>query len=436
MVDAGRAALGFHPGTSADAEWFGDLNRSRFAGPIAPQQRRMSAEMSTDTLAVHAGTYEDPITGAIGTPIFQTSTFRLGADSYEAFEAGAIRDVPIYSRYGSPNQWTVQEKIAALEGAESAVVTASGMSAISASIFALTNKGSHIISGYDIYGGTYNLLREDMPSCGRDVTFVDIVDTDAIRSAMRPETSMILVESLTNPLLKLIDLPSIAEIARENHALFMVDNTFMTPVNRKPHRQGADLVIHSATKYLGGHSDLTSGMVTGKRKFLDRVWSQVLRLGGTADPSVCFMLERGMKTLALRVRQQSGNAAQIAGFLQSHPRIERVFYPTLDRRVRSGDEAVTAPGYGGVVSFQVQGGDDVALDVMHRLCIPYTATSLGGVESLVSMPTNTSHSSLTAKQKASIGIGGGLIRMAVGIEDPHELIADLDQALNSSGSPS
>ncbi|MET7900518.1 aminotransferase class I/II-fold pyridoxal phosphate-dependent enzyme [Streptomyces sp. NPDC005355] len=385
----------------------------------------MPRSASPDTLAVHAGTYEDPTTGSVGTPIFQTSTFKLNDDSYSAFSDGALRDVPIYTRYGNPGQWAVQEKVAALEGGESAVVTASGMSAIASTVFTLTNKGSHIISGYDVYGGTYNLLREDMPSCGRDVTFVDPLNTDAIKNAIRPETQVLLFESLTNPLLKMPPIEAIAEIARSANALLVVDNTFLTPINMRPLSLGADLVVHSATKYIGGHSDVTAGFVVGRRKFLDKIWAQTLRFGATADPLCCFLLERGAKTLPLRVERQNRNSAAIADFLSRHDQVTRVHYPTVNDEV----EASTCQGYGGVVSFEVAGGDDHAFEVMRNLRIPYVATSLGGVESLVSMPSNTSHSSLTARQKALIGINPGLIRMAVGIESVDELIEDLDQAL-------
>jgi cystathionine beta-lyase/cystathionine gamma-synthase len=418
-----RSALGFEEGRTPEAAWFNDLTRKRSTGPVSPQHRIMPRSASPNTLAVHAGTYDDPTTGSVGTPIFQTSTFKLNDDSYSAFSDGALRDVPIYTRYGNPGQWAVQEKVAALEGGESAVVTASGMSAIAGTIYALTNKGSHIISGYDVYGGTYNLLREDMPSCGRDVTFVDPLDVGAIKNAIRPETQVLLFESLTNPLLKMPPIGEIAEIARSANALLVVDNTFLTPINMRPLSLGADVVVHSATKYIGGHSDVTAGFVVGRRKFLDKIWAQTLRFGAIADPLCCFLLERGAKTLPLRVERQNSNTAAIADFLSRHPAVIRVHYPTVNGGGGTGQ------GYGGVVSFEVAGGDERAFEVMGRLRIPYVATSLGGVESLVSMPGNTSHSSLTVRQKAMIGINPGLIRMAVGIESAAELIEDLDQAL-------
>ncbi|MBZ4322543.1 aminotransferase class I/II-fold pyridoxal phosphate-dependent enzyme [Streptomyces sp. SCA2-4] len=426
-----RTAIGFEEGRNDGAKWFGDLTRSRFAGPVTPHHRVLSRDVSPETLAVHAGTYEDPVTGAVGTPVFQTSTFLLDDASYAAFSDGTSRDVPIYTRYGNPSQWSVQEKIAALEGSRSALVTSSGMSATAGTIYALTNAGSHIVSAYDVYGGTYNLLREDMPSAGREVTFVDPCDLDAVRAAIRPETQLLFFETLTNPLLKAPSVRGLAEIAREANALLVVDNTFLTPVNMRPLEHGADVVVHSATKYLAGHSDLTAGAVVGRRKFLDRIWAQTLRFGGTLEPIAAFLLERGMKTLPLRVREQNANALEVARFLAGHERVAAVHHPELGGPRYADLEYADYRGFGGMVSFEVRGGDVAALEFMKKLRIPYVATSLGGVESLVSMPSNTSHSSLTARQRSRIGINPGLVRFSVGIENVRDLVRDLDEALGA-----
>lgn len=430
FVVSSRTALGFEEGRNTGSQWFSDLRRRRFAGPITPQHKFLPRDTSIETLAVHAGTYEDPVTGSVGTPIFQTSTFRLDDESYSAFADGAMRDVPIYSRYGNPSQWAVQERIAALEGGPSAMVTSSGMSAIASTIYALTNGGSHIISAYDVYGGTYNLLREDMPSSGREVSFVDPLDPDAIRAAVRPETQLLFFETLSNPLLKAPAIRDIARIAKEANALLVVDNTFLTPVNMRPLELGADIVVHSATKYLAGHSDLTAGAIVGRRKFLDHIWAQALRFGGTLEPLSCFLLERGIKTLALRVRAQNEGARRIARFLAAHEQVAAVHHPALDGTSAPGLTPDDCTGHGGMVSFEVRGGDEAALDFMSRLTIPYVATSLGGVESLVSMPSNTSHSSLTSGQRARIGINPGLVRFSVGIENVQDLMADLSTALD------
>lgn len=431
MRENSRTALGFTSDPPDDVNWFNDLDRRRTAGPRLPQNRTLDRPAKQATVAVHSGTYEDPVTGSVGTPVFQTSTFLLDEASYRAFSEGATRDVPIYTRYGNPSQWSVQEKIAALEGAESALVTSSGMSSIAAAVYALTNNGSHVVTAHDVYGGSYNLMREDMPSAGREVTFVDPTDPERIARAMRPETQLLFFETLTNPLLKAPPLREISRIARDNDALLVVDNTFLSPVNMRPLELGADVVVHSATKYLNGHSDLTAGCVAGSRKFLDRIWSQTQRFGGSLEPLSCFLLERGMKTLPLRMRAQNGNATGIAAFLAAHPKVVHVHHPSLPEYPCTHLGEDVHGGYGGMVSFEVRGGDEAALKLMHHLGIPYVATSLGGVESLVSMPANTSHSSLTAAQRAAIGIRPGLIRYSAGIEDLDDLLDDLGRALDA-----
>lgn len=427
-----RAAIGFDYAAGQEAHWFSELTRKRSSGPVTTQNRIMSRSTSLETLAIHAGTYDDPVTGSVGTPIFQTSTFLLDDLSYQAFAVGSVRDVPIYTRYGNPSQWSVQEKIAALENGESALVTSSGMSAIASTIYALTNSGSHIVSAYDVYGGTYSLLREDMPSAGREVTFVDPTDVAAVLGAIRPETQLMFFESLTNPLLKVPPIRELAEIARSANALLVVDNTFLTPMNVRPLNLGATIVVHSATKYLSGHSDLTAGAVVGPRKFLDRVWSQTLRFGGTLEPLSCILLERGLKTLAIRMASHNKNAEALARYLAFHEAVQKVYHPSLGGNHYEGLERDLYGGFGGMVSFEVAGGDEAALEVMGRMRIPYVATSLGGVESLVSMPANTSHSSLTIRQRSTIGINSGLIRYSTGIENVDDLILDLQEALNAT----
>ncbi|MFF8960041.1 trans-sulfuration enzyme family protein [Streptomyces sp. NPDC014894] len=429
MSERDGTAIGSFPGARADAEWMNDLRRERTAGPRMPHQQSVDAPAGDSTTAVHGGTYLDPTTGAVGTPIFQTSTFLLDETSYDAFFEGVTRDVPIYTRYGNPSQWSVQEKLALLEGAESALVTSSGMAAISTTVLALTNPGGHIITAYDVYGGTYNLMREDMHAAGREVSFVDAADPARVAEAIRPETQMLLVEGLTNPLLKAPPLAELAALAREHDMLLVVDNTFLSPANLRPLDLGAHLVVHSATKYLNGHSDLTAGAVAGSRKFVDRVWAQAMRLGGTLEPFSCFLLERGLKTLPLRMRAHHENATGIARALAAHPRVTAVHHPSLpDYPYPHLRES--ARGYGGVVSFEVAGGDAAALRVMRALRLPRVATSLGGVESLVSMPFNTSHSSLTQAQRSAVGIRPGLIRYSAGIEELSDLVADLHAALD------
>ena len=417
------------PGPGQDRPWADSLQRGREPGPRLPQQRVLDSG-GPSTLSVHAGTYEDPITGAVGTPVFQSTTFAFTDDTYEAFDQGHIRDVPIYGRYGSPNQWTVQEKVASLENAESALVFSSGMAAITTTLLALTNRGGHIISSRDLYGGTFSLLREDMHQLGRTVTFTDPTDIDAIRAAVRDETQVLFFETLTNPLLKAVPLAELGRLAREHRLLLVVDNTFLSPIHLRPLEHGAHIVIHSATKYLNGHSDITAGVAAGPRKYVDRVWQQMLKFGGSLDAMVCFLLERGLKTLALRMARHSENATAVAAFLATHPAVRAVHHPSRPDYPHRSLLEVCPDGWGGMVAFQLDGGDEAALKLLDRLRLPMVATSLGGVESLVSLPFNTSHSFLTERQRREVGIEPGLVRFSCGIEDAADLVADLDQALS------
>ena len=422
------------PEANAKTSWMDQLNRKRVPGPRTANHHTLDRSMGASTLSVHAGTYQDPVSGAVGTPVFHSTTFLFGDKTYDAFFEGVTRDVPIYTRYGNPTQWSVQEKVAALENAESAVVFSSGMSAIATTLFALTNRGGHIISSYDVYGGTYNLLREDLHQAGREVAFVDSTRLEDIEAAIKPNTQMFLFEGLSNPLLKGLPLKSICELARKHDILVVIDNTFLSPTALRPLDLGADVVIHSATKYLNGHSDMTAGVAAGSRKFMDRVWAQMLRLGGQLDPNSCFLLERGMKTLSLRMQAHVNNANYIAQSLARHDCIEQVYHPSLDDYEFTEMKQLCDGQYGGVVSFVVRGGDEAALRFLEGLTIPQVATSLGGVESLVSMPFNTSHSSLNDHQRELIGIRPGLVRLSVGIENAEDLLLDLDQALRAAAS--
>ncbi|HEU4407399.1 MAG TPA: aminotransferase class I/II-fold pyridoxal phosphate-dependent enzyme [Polyangiaceae bacterium] len=413
--------------------WMSDLQRRRRAGPRHRAQIVARDTWRSATVAVQSGTYQDPTTGAVGSPIFASTTFRLTPQSYQAFSQGVTRDLPIYTRYGNPSQWAVQEKIAALEQAESTVVFSSGMAAIATTLITLTNHGGHIVSSFDIYGGTYNLFREDMYQFGRSVSFVDGTDVEQVRAAIRDNTQVIYLETLTNPLLKVPDLPAVVKLAREREILVVVDNTFLSPALLKPHALGVDVVVHSCTKYMNGHSDLTAGSASGSRKYVDRIWAQLLRFGGSLDPMGCFLLERGLKTLPLRMNAHSANAAALARYLSGHPKVRRVYHPTL-----SGDGAgwlgeATGGRFGGMVSFEVEGGDAQAQKLLDLLELPLVATSLGGVESLISAPFNTTHSSLTEPQRRAVGINPGLVRLSAGIEDIDDLVADLESGLARLG---
>lgn len=421
------SAFEFNDGHKAG--WIDELKRRRSDGPRLQSPSRPPRNYRLGTNCIHAGTYTDPTTGAVGTPIFQTTTFLFGDQTYDAFMEGFTRDVLIYSRYGNPNHWAVQQKIAALEGAESAVLCSSGMAAISTTILALSNNGGHIISSNDVYGGTYNLLREDLHQWGRSVSFVDGTDIDAIEEAIRPNTQIFFFETLTNPLLKAIPLKQIIALAKRKNILVVLDNTFLSPIFLRPIEYGADVVIHSCTKYLNGHSDITAGVASGSRKYVDRIWAQMLKLGGCCDPMTAFLLERGLKTLHLRMAAHNKNAIAVAGILKDSDQVVAVHHPSIDSYSFPWVREYCPDGFGGVVSFEIKGGNLAALDLLSRLKVPSTATSLGGVESLVSLPFNTSHNSLTQDQQIKIGIRPGLIRYSVGVEDIEDIILDLRCAL-------
>ncbi|WP_271271066.1 trans-sulfuration enzyme family protein [Aliamphritea hakodatensis] len=431
MNDDGNSQPSFNnaPGAGEHVRWLNDLSRERQAGPAFSCSRQINTDARPATLCVHSGTYEDPNTGAVGSPLFATTTFRFCEDAFDSFLDGFIRDIPIYSRYGNPNQWTVQLKIAALEKAQSALVLASGMAAITTTLLALTNRNGHIISSYDLYGGSYSLLRSDMHQFGRTVSYVDPLDISSVEQAIQPETQAVFLESLSNPLMKAIDLPAIASICKRHDVLLIIDNTFLSPISCQPLQHGADIVIHSGTKYLSGHSDQTCGSVAGSRKLVDRVWAQLLKFGAMLDPAQCHLLERSLKTLAIRMKAHQEGAKRITEFLSRHPQVKKVHSPYLE-----GDDNHRLMAYAqnlstGILSFEVEGGNTAALQLLNHLTLITPATSLGGVESLVSLPFNTSHSGLTTYQQEQIGLNLGLVRLSVGIEDPEDLCQDLQYAL-------
>jgi cystathionine beta-lyase/cystathionine gamma-synthase len=408
--------------------WFDELKRTRDAGPSIASKRY--AQFNESTKSVHSGQYDDPNTNALGTPIFQCSTFLLNENTYQAIAEGRGRDEMIYTRYGNPSQWSVQEKLSALENAESSIVFSSGMAAISSALLAMLDKGSHIVSSRDIYGGTYNFLYEDLDRYGMSVTFTSPTDIAEIEAAIQEDTKVLYFEALTNPLLKIAPIEAIVALGKKYNLRVIIDNTFFTPYNVKPLDLGVDLVVNSATKYLNGHSDLIGGTVSGSRKLIDRVWPQLLKNGGSMDPHACFMLERSLKTFALRMRTHNANALELATYLENHPKIKRVYYPGLKSHEQHQLAITQLKGKNsGMISFELEGGDEKAHLLMKHLQLPKEATSLGGVESLISLPYNTSQASLTKEQQREIGINDGLVRLSVGIEDIEDLITDFNQAI-------
>ena len=411
--------------------WFNDLKRKRGNGPSFGTDRYQ--EYSESTKSVHAGQYDDPKTGALGTPIFQCSTFYLTEASYEAIEEGRGRDEMIYSRYGNPSQWSVQEKLSSLENAESSIVFSSGMAAISSTLLAMLDKGSHVVSSRDIYGGTYNFLYEDLDKFGMSVTFTSPTDLKEIEAAIQENTKVLYFEALTNPLLKITPVKELVALGKKYNLRVVIDNTFLTPYNVKMLDLGVDVVVNSATKYLNGHSDLIGGTVSGSRKLVDRIWPQLLKNGGSMDPHACFLLERSLKTFALRMRTHNSNGLTLATYLENHPKIKRVYYPGLTSHSQHELAKKQLQGKNsGMISFEIEGGDVNAHALLSYLKLPKEATSLGGVESLISLPYNTSQASLTKDQQKAIGINDGLIRLSTGIEDIEDLISDFEQAIHKT----
>ena len=410
--------------------WFNDLKRKREKGPRLNDNRYDSFDFSTKS--VHAGQYDDPLTKALGTPIYQSSTFYLSDNQYDSIHEGRARDEMIYTRYGNPSQWAVQEKISALENAESSIVFASGMAAISSAIFSVMEKSAHMVTSRDLYGGTYNLLYEDLQRFGMSVSFVSPTNISEIEAAITDDTKLLYFESLTNPLLKLVPIEELVALGKKYKLRVIIDNTFLTPYNLRTLELGVDLVVNSGTKYLGGHSDLVAGTVSGSRKLMDAVWVQMLKNGGSLDPHACYLLERSLKTFALRMRAHDQNAKEFSVFLENHPKVKRLYYPgsenypqhVLSKKMLKGKCS-------GLMSFEVEGGDKAAHHLLDNLKLAKQATSLGGVESLISLPYNTSQASLTKNQRKAIGINDGLVRFSVGVEDIEDLIKDFNSVLNT-----
>ena len=378
-------------------------------------------EPGMDTRAVHAGADPDSPAGAIVTPIFQSSTF--------AYPSGA-RPL-VYTRYGNnPTQEAVQRKVAALEGAEACLALASGMAAIATGVLSTCGAGDHIVAAPALYGGTHALLDRELPRLGIEVSYAESPDPDGWERATRPATKLWLWESISNPLLRVADGPALVARARERGLTTLVDATFASPIQQRPVTFGADLVMQSATKYLGGHSDLIAGTLSGSRERIDRATDTLRTLGGSIDPHVAFLLERGIKTLALRMARHASNGRAVAEFLAAHPRVERVHYPELPDHPDREIAARVLSGSGGVVTFVPRATQAEAEALVARFRWIHLAPSLGGVESLVSMPAQTSHRSMAPAERRALGIPDATIRLALGIEAPEDLIADLDRALS------
>ena len=378
------------------------------------------------TNAIHSGT--NPIGGGVNTPVFLSSTYHLSDERYAGWAAGAQHTM-LYSRLSSVNSEAVASKLVSLEGAEDGEVFASGMAAISTTLLGVLSSGDHIIASPDVYGGTYGLLTEDLPRFGIEVTMADIRDPSSYEAAIKDNTKMIYVETLTNPVLKVCDLDAMADIAKRYNLISVVDNTFASPWGCNPIKHGFDLVIHSGTKYLGGHSDLIAGFVVGKRELIANIFPKKVHFGGAADPHMCYLLERGMRTLHARMPIHTSNAKELASRLSNHTMIENVNHVSLPDFIDYKLAKEIMPGGSGMISFVIKGGDAAALKFMKSLGMILEATSLGGVESLVECPFNSSHMFIPEDVRNEAGIVSGFVRMSVGIEDIEDIWADVNQAL-------
>lgn len=379
-----------------------------------------------ETESVHGASQLEKRNAPMAQPIYQTSTFQV-TDSEQQLRATGT-DM-FYTRYGNPTHTAVEGAIAQLEGADAALLFASGMNAITTSILALVKNGDHIVAQRDIYGGVTKFLSAWLPKVGIETTFVDSTDYSQHERAIRPNTKLLYLESPTNPTLRIVDLAKAAAIAREHKLISLIDATFATPINLRPAECGIDVVLHSGTKYFGGHSDLICGIAAGRRDVIDRIRESRTTLGGCMDPHAAFLLLRGIKTLSVRVAHQNESALRIAEFLSAHPKVRSVNYPFLQGHPQRALAMQQMKGGGGVLSFEVEGSGDDAKKVSESLRLFTLAPSLGGVESLVSIPVLTSHAMISADQRQKMGVTEQLIRISVGIENTDDLIADLDQAL-------
>lgn len=378
-----------------------------------------------ETLAIHGGQSPEPVTGAVMPPIFQVSTYAQRAPGeHTGFE---------YSRTQNPTRFALERAVAALEGGTWGFAFASGCAATT-TVVQLFDAGAHVVSGTDIYGGTFRLFDKVMRRRGHTFTYVDTSDLAAVEAAITPETRLLWLETPSNPMLIVSDIEGIARICKDRGVLLAVDNTFASPIFQNPLALGADLVVHSTTKYMGGHSDVVGGaIVTRDPDLAERLAFLQNSCGAVPGPMDCYLTLRGIKTLALRMRQHEAGARRIAEFLEGHPAVERVIYPGLASHPQHDLASRQMRGFGGMVSFELSGGLDAARRFLGALRIFTLAESLGGVESLIEHPAIMTHASVPPETRAALGISDGFIRISVGIEHPDDLVADLARGLEAAG---
>jgi cystathionine beta-lyase/cystathionine gamma-synthase len=375
-----------------------------------------------ETKLIHSGEPSPLIEGAVSMPIFQSATFEYrGETSYHALRYIRLNN--------TPNHVALHRKLAAIENAEAALVAASGMAAVSTTLLTILAAGDHILAQDCLYGGTHHLLTAEFPRLGIAFDAIDGADPESWLGRLRPNTKAIYVETITNPLMQVADLKAVVEFAREHRLVSIIDNTFASPVNFRPTEAGFDLSLHSGTKYLNGHSDIVAGAVIGRADLIEAIHRKLGHFGGSLDPHACFLLHRGIKTLAVRVHYQNESALRIARFLEGHPKVAAVHYPGLEQHPHHLRACELFDGFGGMLSFELTGGVVAADRFISGATLPISAPSLGGVESLITRPATTSHSGMTREERARAGISEGLIRFSVGLEAADDLIEDFEQAV-------
>jgi cystathionine beta-lyase/cystathionine gamma-synthase len=375
-----------------------------------------------ETQVIHAGEPKPSICGAVAMPIFQSATFEYtGEAQYD--------DIRYIRLNNTPNHLALHQKLAALEKAEAALVTASGMAAITTTLLTFLSAGDHLLAESCLYGGTHDFITKMFPKLGIGFDLIEGDNPDSWAEKVHPNTKAFYVETMTNPLLGIPKFKELICFAGKHNLLTLIDNTFASPVNFRPLEWGFDISLHSCTKYLNGHSDMVGGAVIGREELVKRVTQQLNLLGGTLDPHACFLLHRGIKTLALRVHYQNRSALKIAEFLESHPAISQVNYSGLAGHPGHSRAQEFFDGFGGMLSFEMTGGVEAADRFIELTTLPTLAPSLGGVETLITRPATTSHSGLSSEARKAIGISDALIRLSVGIEATDDLLEDFDQAL-------
>jgi methionine-gamma-lyase len=394
-------------------------------------EKKDLGKLGFQSLCCHAGQHADPQTGAHNTPIYQTSTFAFKNVQDGSAKFAGEKEGYIYTRLGNPTQNALEEKMAALEGAEAAIATASGMAAISSSVMAVAFAGDHILAHDCLYGCTHSLMEEILPRYGIEVTFADLSDLDNVDENMQDNTKLVYLETPSNPTLNLVDIEEVSKKAHAAGAKVIVDNTFMTPYLQSPLELGADMVVHSATKYIGGHGDAIAGVIAGKEEMLADIRMTTLKdFGGIISPFNAWLLLRGLKTLPIRVDKHTQNAMEVAEFLEAHDKVEKVFYPGLESHPQHDLAKKQASGFGSMISFELKGGHSAGEKMMNNVNLATLAVSLGDVDTLIQHPASMTHAPVPREERLAAGITDGLVRISIGIEDVEDIIADLENSLS------